>query len=990
MASNDPTSRRLELRGLNQRAWSGEDVFTTLTKLDSSLKKNTGFIKKIRSFLTPDGCLVGLKEISTLSLEKYLSEITSSLAENLSKVSKSDDIFAAAEILSALHQRFQAQIVLPLLSLLVNSITSKDPSSLLSQRNLLRILFEMHLIGICSNFEQCDKEGLSDNALRFYAKYSSDFMIIPLLKDTLAFDISEGFAFPIVSSFLKRFNAVLDSPLVEDDLKKQLKQIFMAFTRKLTEFLLIYHKDVCSMTESNRKQSIRMGRILEESVQQLEEKTQIRDLFLSNVNQLCDLLGMEKPSLELVTLDDSESVVIRTGEDETKGWWDDIRERDFYNEVPSYDLILKKFETDKVDDRKYSGLTDGESVVLFLQRLENVVTEEELDKLTAEMHMFVPYKKATKNKILRFFAEVEKSDNINLYARFLKINLDFFPDLVSDLIDLLDKGFRSQIYLGKINFKNLAFFIELVKFKLIPSHIVFHKLRRMTLNISENNNVEILLIFYERCGKFLLFEPEFLGSTKEMLELLRNQSKSEKLSVTEKLSLSNMFLIVNSFNSPPKAVVQQELLSPIEDFVTQMIKRSLFSTNAAKLTKLTELICFNSEASDVIVSLFMKPEELAADKYDALATFLRELVSEHEKSRHILVRIIDGLSEKIVRGLELNDYRHNVSRTAQVKLIGAFFNGKILNSHSVVELLYKIICFGYPNNLPLPNNQLLNDARDNYMRISLSCALLKSINFKAVKKANSLSGGVKSVEGFLVFFQYYIFCKAMPLPQEVSFLVDDVFAKFAQYRGSLFERLGDLRTAMQLLQKYNLQHQGIPQTDDAVDSDESISADELDDGVEDEFEDDEVIDDEVDEEGDEEESSESDISDQGDDLASDADYSLSESTDEEDDELERYVPLSERNRIEDEKFARALDSTINELRSSDYNKGKAVPLRVPAPFGVSAHGGNFDFAFLSKGNDVRQVTLPSDNRFSQRILHEQAAAKANRQKILSLINNMEI
>ena len=103
--SEELDARRRELLDLNTRAWDGEDVFKTSSKLDSSLKKNTTFIKKIRT-ISSDQYQNILKDITTVSLEKYLSEIILSISAGLLKISKGDDILAAMEIVSALHQDF--------------------------------------------------------------------------------------------------------------------------------------------------------------------------------------------------------------------------------------------------------------------------------------------------------------------------------------------------------------------------------------------------------------------------------------------------------------------------------------------------------------------------------------------------------------------------------------------------------------------------------------------------------------------------------------------------------------------------------------------------------------------------------------------------------------------------------------------------------------------------------------------------------------------
>jgi regulator of nonsense transcripts 2 len=82
------------------------DVFPVSKPLDTTLKKNTAFIKRLRTTVTPTSLSTFIQEIRTVSLTKYLSEIISACHEGLCKLKTPAEIEAAVEIVSALHQRF--------------------------------------------------------------------------------------------------------------------------------------------------------------------------------------------------------------------------------------------------------------------------------------------------------------------------------------------------------------------------------------------------------------------------------------------------------------------------------------------------------------------------------------------------------------------------------------------------------------------------------------------------------------------------------------------------------------------------------------------------------------------------------------------------------------------------------------------------------------------------------------------------------------------
>ncbi len=84
----------------------GLDLFAINNSLDSSLKKNTAFIKRLRTAITAASSTAFLQEIGALSLHKYLSEVISASYEGLCRLRTPGEIAAGVEIVSALHQRF--------------------------------------------------------------------------------------------------------------------------------------------------------------------------------------------------------------------------------------------------------------------------------------------------------------------------------------------------------------------------------------------------------------------------------------------------------------------------------------------------------------------------------------------------------------------------------------------------------------------------------------------------------------------------------------------------------------------------------------------------------------------------------------------------------------------------------------------------------------------------------------------------------------------
>ncbi|KAK2734964.1 hypothetical protein FQN57_001399 [Myotisia sp. PD_48] len=168
-------ARKRQLRDLNAAVWAGQTaIFEVNKSLDSSLKKNTAFIKRLRTGITASALQTFITDVRSLSLHKYLSEIISALYEGLCKLKTPGDIAAGVEITSALHQRFgQDEFTKRLAWILGRGLTSPDKAQLKAwaqdvrereekerltrHRVLLRVVTEFWLVGLLRSLDDVDK-----------------------------------------------------------------------------------------------------------------------------------------------------------------------------------------------------------------------------------------------------------------------------------------------------------------------------------------------------------------------------------------------------------------------------------------------------------------------------------------------------------------------------------------------------------------------------------------------------------------------------------------------------------------------------------------------------------------------------------------------------------------------------------------------------------------------------------------------------------------
>lgn len=146
------------------------EIFSANVSLDSSLKKNTAFIKRLRTAITSTSTSAFIQEIRSLSLQKYLSEVISASYEGLCKLKTPGEIAAGVEIISALHQRFgPADFTVYLGWLLGRGLSTPEKAHLKTlgqdakekeekerlgrQRVLLKVVTELWLVGLLRGLE---------------------------------------------------------------------------------------------------------------------------------------------------------------------------------------------------------------------------------------------------------------------------------------------------------------------------------------------------------------------------------------------------------------------------------------------------------------------------------------------------------------------------------------------------------------------------------------------------------------------------------------------------------------------------------------------------------------------------------------------------------------------------------------------------------------------------------------------------------------------
>ncbi|KAH7925540.1 ARM repeat-containing protein [Leucogyrophana mollusca] len=421
--------KRAALKDLNSRLDTQE-----LSKLDSSLKRHTALIKRMRLSVGADNRDQILKDIDSLSLEKYVDEIASATLEGISRCKSEKDVWSAVEVICALHRRFSTTFTPVLVSSLsaalaapsraslsalpVDQREKEDSARVTRQRPVLRVCSELALVGIIRDAPKRSggewvmktlKELLSNDPTlsslpllsTFLKSYSRPFLGLtpPQTKqisaEAEAGTLSSHTASETRGAFPAIFNE--EEELVEQDLRDRFKRMCEGYFENVSKKLVIEHKRLQDQDRRNHEAYIRSGEIFEDRQQAYEKMTKGYEKLLANCQTLSELLYLPMPSLPTVS-QKSDSIQIGTnaagglGDDAEEstlvsgGKWEDEEERRFFEDIQDLKEFVPKSVLGIEGEEKEEKEIDEERKKADKEKAEEQARklEEELEGLKSD------------------------------------------------------------------------------------------------------------------------------------------------------------------------------------------------------------------------------------------------------------------------------------------------------------------------------------------------------------------------------------------------------------------------------------------------------------------------------------------------------------------------------------------------------------------------------------------------------------------------------
>jgi len=795
---------KTELKSKNNLAASNRpDDDNHLHKLDSSLKKNTAFIRKCKMF--NDNQKAGLeKEMAALNLTKYIGEVSSALVEVKLKMS---DIPAMVEFCSALYQKY-SEFSPNLLEIWTKVLTMKKDEKVTNPSKLrvdLRLYSELVAVGVFTLKEGLpllgnvlttlvaqDKENLTNISiiLSFCKHCGDDYAgLIPLTYTKLA---------------EKHRVTVPQNNLLPPTKQVSVRNILRDYYTCLSGALVALYRELSNLERSNRRQLMTRGEVSEERRDKVEKLQLEYEKLTVNTEQMADLVGeemVEMPELDSKRDEEEEQELVHEIEPDTLGsLWEDDDTRAFYENLPDLVSIIpsilykdskqeaevvvkeqgdaekkleeeeEEVEDDAVDEEEVEEvvLEDDEDLkdaislsykmVLdaFLSQLPNCVNREMIDSAAAEFCMNHNTKTNRKRLVKALFTvHRTRIDLLPFYSRLVSTLHPCMPDVSTQLAALLKQDFRWHVRKkDQINIESkikiCRFIGEMVKFKMFTKADVLFCVKQLLFDFS-HHHIEMACTILETCGQFLYRSPDSHRRTKIYLEQMLRKKSAMSLDTRYVTMIENAYYLV----APPEHVAEpKKERPPLHQYLRKLIYNDLCKTNTERILRQVRKINWEDpDQASYCIKCLVNVYNVKYFNIRYVASLVAGLVQYHEA---VGPRLLDDVLEDVRLGLEMNDLKYNQRRTATIRFLGELYNYRLADSSLIFKVLYSLITFGVTFD---PNNPSPLDLPEHMIRLRLVCVLLDTCG-----QYFSSGSSKKKLDYFLIYFQrYYQFKRASPV-----------------------------------------------------------------------------------------------------------------------------------------------------------------------------------------------------------------------------------
>eukprot|EP00850_Spirogloea_muscicola_P011490 SM000071S21114 [mRNA] locus=s71:436824:443196:- [translate_table: standard] len=801
----------------------------SLRNLDSSIKRNTAVIKKLRQ-VSEEQRESLLEELKAVNLSKFISEAVIAICEAKLKAA---DIHAAAQVCVYMHQQYKdfTPALIPSLVKVVIPIGKSgtedgqaDALNTVRKRGALRLLTELYFLG------------LYDDAAILVAVIkelsSRDIMKSDKDRDVLLGNMTLLVSFARHARPLLRLQPneteaeAFDDLSITQEQERQLKETLTSFYEDSLSLLLTEHNLLREKDRENERVLLNKGELNEEVTAAYERKRKACEQLFRSVSSLAEALSKEMPALpedsrttriagglEANTPDASKDRVLEPS-------WDDEDSRIFYEDLPDLRVLVPAVLLGDSDPRNTDR--DVESIVELKDDLVTTI-EQQGDGGTSgdgrsKGKLKDEGKDKEKDKESEKEGEKEKtkaSDAANLDNLLLRlptcVSRDLIDQLTVEFCYLNSKGARRKLVRALFAVPRTA--LELLPYysRMVATLNAYMKdvapqllalleeEFNFLLNKKDQMNVEVRIRnirFLGELGKFRVAQASQLFSClKACLDDFSHHNIEVACALLEtsgrffarlpetSVRMGNMLDIMMRLRNAKNLDVRQSTLVENAYYQCRPPERS---ARVAKirpaLHQYIRRLLFVELDRTSIERILRQIRKLPWQQCEAY--LLKCLMKVHRgkySQVHLVasltaglsryhdafsIAVVDQLLEEVRLGLEVNKYRMQQRRLTAMRFLGELYNYRLVDSGVIFDTLYLILFCGHGT----PEQEALDPPEDCF-RIRLVIVLLETCGQYFDRGSTK-----RRLDHFLVYFQRYILSK-IGTPLDLEFDLQDLFAE---------------------------------------------------------------------------------------------------------------------------------------------------------------------------------------------------------------------
>ncbi|CAH1372106.1 unnamed protein product [Tenebrio molitor] len=786
-----------ELRSANQNAVNTRPSESYFSKLDSSLKKNTAFVKKIKNFSATQ-LETYLKDMSGLNLSKYISEIAAAIVDAKLKMT---DVAAAVKMCSILHQTY-ADFSQHLFENWQKTLSFKVGEKIPNPSKLrVDLRFYAELVQ-ASVFNNKNAFTLLGNVITTLVNMDKDEHYNCSIILSFCKHCGEDYA-GLVPRKMKELSEKLEksipkSTFLPPEKQQNVRTLLRDYYMSLSKHLVKDHQEIQNFEKQNIRILQTKGELSQERKDKLESLHSAYDKLLTSTQSFAEILDEDMPTLKNQTVMKNDESMIVTGAgpdlDESalaniENVWCDIETQRFYCELPELQAFLptsfinkqspppadsvteevldSEIPTEELEDdeqiEEVAAVPEDEpedatttnasnKIVLeaFLNSLPNCVNREMIDNAAIDF-LVTLNNKHNRKKLVRALFGVNRTrlDLLPFYARFVAILRPALPEVGNELCQMLRQDFKYHVRKkDQINIESkikvVRFIGELVKFELYSKIEALYCLKVLLFDFS-HHHIEMACNLLEVCGRFLYCSPDSHQRTKVYLEQMMRKKAVMALDSRYVTQIENAYYYVN----PPDVTITKKERPIMHQFIRKLLFQDLQKNNTDKIMRLIRKVDWSTEEiSAYSIKCLSSAHNVKYFNIRCLANLLAGLVTYQEE---VGTRVVDSVLEDIRLGMEVNLPKYNQRRVAQVKYLGELYNYRMVESADIFKVLYSLITFGVSMD---PNVPSPLDPPNHLFRIRLACVLLETCGTYF-----SSGSSKRRLDYYLIFLQAYYWFK---------------------------------------------------------------------------------------------------------------------------------------------------------------------------------------------------------------------------------------